>query len=232
MSFTAYGEAVAEGDTVILYQSRDSMLSLRAEKGKVQHHRLGAFRHDDIIGAPYGSKVWNEKKDRWMLALCPTPELWTAVLPHRTQILYVADISLITLHLDLRPGSVVCESGTGSGSLTHALARTVMPRGHVHTFEFHEQRAMQAREEFVAHGLGDVITVTRTDVCLNGFGMENRADAVFLDLRRRGRRRTGPRRHSRPVARVCARSRRASSRSRACAAHSAARDSQTSALSR
>eukprot|EP01137_Pigoraptor_chileana_P034923 Opistho-2@28184 len=182
MSFAQYSGVVAEGDTVVLYQSRDSLLSLSAQHGKVQHHRLGSFRHDDIIGKEYGSKVWSDKKDRWMLVLHPTPELWTGVLPHRTQILYVADISAITLHLDLKPGAIVCESGTGSGSLTHSLARTVMPTGHVHTFEFHEQRAAQAREEFKAHGLERFVTVTCTDVCLNGFGMTDQADAVFLDL--------------------------------------------------
>lgn len=36
--------------------------------------------------------------------LFPTSELWTQALRHRTQILYVADISLITLFLELRPG--------------------------------------------------------------------------------------------------------------------------------
>lgn len=46
-----------------------------------------------------------------MYLLHPTPELWTQVLPHRTQILYVADISFIISYLDLKPGSKVIESG-------------------------------------------------------------------------------------------------------------------------
>ena len=38
-------------------------------------------------------------------------ELWTLALPHRTQILYMADISLILLELDIKPGSIVVEAG-------------------------------------------------------------------------------------------------------------------------
>jgi tRNA A58 N-methylase Trm61 len=39
--------------------------------------------------------------------------------------------------------------GTGSASLSHALIRTIYPTGHLHTFEFHQQRSETARKEFL-----------------------------------------------------------------------------------
>ncbi len=119
-----------------------------------------------------------------MYALRPTPELWTAgALQHRTQIIYTMDISVITLYLEIRPGSVVVESGTGSGSLSRAFARTVAPGGHLWTFEFHEQRAQLARQAFEESKLGGIVTVTCRDVCELGYTLGDRtADAVMLDL--------------------------------------------------
>lgn len=91
--------------------------------------------------------------------LQPTPELWTQTLPHRTQIIYTPDISMILFQLEVKPGSIVVESGTGSGSLSHSFLRAVKPLGHLHTFDFHEQRCDIAREEFKSHGLADFVTV-------------------------------------------------------------------------
>lgn len=36
------------------------------------------------------------------------------MLPHRTQILYIADISFISAYLELKPGVRMIESGKGS----------------------------------------------------------------------------------------------------------------------
>jgi len=136
----------------------------------------------DIIGVEYGSKV--ELSKGWAHVLQPTPELWTQTLPHRTQIIYTPDISMIIHQLEVRPGAVVIESGTGSGSLSHYFLRALKPTGHLHTFDFHEARADQARDEFRRHGIADFVTVYHRDVCNLGFGdeLDGKADAVFLDL--------------------------------------------------
>lgn len=96
----------------------------------------------------------------WAFVLQPTPELWTITLPHRTQIIYTPDISMIIFQLEVRPGSIVVESGTGSGSLSHAFLRAVKSSGHLHTFDFHEQRCEIAREEFSRHGIDEWVTVS------------------------------------------------------------------------
>ena len=142
----------------------------------------------DWIGAKYGSRAIARSGKGWLLLLAPSPELWTRSLPHRTQILYAADIALVCTLLELAPGSIVLETGTGSGSLTHSLARAVSPRGSVYTFEFHAGRAARAREEFERHGLleNELVIPRERDIQQDGFGADleeaGDSDACFLDL--------------------------------------------------
>ncbi|KAL2866250.1 tRNA 1-methyladenosine methyltransferase subunit GCD14 [Aspergillus lucknowensis] len=138
--------------------------------------------------------------------LCPTPELWTASLPHRTQVVYTPDYSYILHRLGVRPGSTIIEAGAGSGSFTHASARAVFngyptestsPKrrrrfGKVCSFEFHAQRAGKIRDEIHEHGLDPLVQVTHRDVYQDGFLLDDpttgtpttspKANAVFLDL--------------------------------------------------
>ena len=202
------GKPIEYGDLVIVYEGFNKAKAVTIAPRAQYQNKYGNFFHVDWVGKPLGSKVFGRGENGghvWLLA--PTPELWTKVLPHRTQILYLPDISLITLELELRPGSVVIESGTGSGSLTHSLIRAVAGGGastsssavedgtstvaaagggdgHVWSFEFNAVRAASASAEIVAHGLSKHCTVTCRDVERDGFpaALEGCADAVFLDL--------------------------------------------------
>ncbi|KAG0710544.1 tRNA (adenine(58)-N(1))-methyltransferase catalytic subunit TRMT61A [Chionoecetes opilio] len=142
--------------------------------------KYGSVRVMDLVGVKYGSRVSLSKG--WGHVLYPTPELWTVTLPHRTQILYTPDIAMVVMQLELGPGSVVCEAGTGSGSLSHAILRAIGATGKLHTFDFHKERVKVASEEFTRHGLGERVVALQRDVCDEGFGVEGVADAVFLDL--------------------------------------------------
>ena len=141
LSFT---RCICDGDLVIVYERHDNMKAVKVCESSILQNRFGVFKHSDWIGKPFGSKVLSNKGG-FVYVLAPTPELWTLVLSHRTQILYIADISLVVMYLEIVPGCIVLESGTGSGSLTTSLARAVAPTGHVYTFDFHEQRAASAR---------------------------------------------------------------------------------------
>ncbi|CAK9176134.1 unnamed protein product [Ilex paraguariensis] len=172
----SFSRCIADGDLVIVYERHDNMKAVKVCDTGVLQNRFGVFKHSDWIGKPFGSKVFSNT-GRFVYLLAPTPELWTLVLSHRTQILYIADISLVIMYLEIIPGCLVLESGTGSGSLTTSLARAVAPTGHVH-------RAASAREDFERTGLSSLVTVAVRDIQGEGFpdifcGL---ADSVFLDL--------------------------------------------------
>lgn len=180
-SFVMPNGHISEGDTVIVYMSFNNLRPIVVKRGDMFHSRFGSIKHADLVGKQYGIQVQTNSGGR-VHVLRPTPELWTLCLPHRTQIIYTPDISMLTLQLEIKPGSVVVESGTGSASLSHAFIRTIFPTGHLHTFEFHAGRADTARKEFESHGLSQNVTVYNRDACGEGFGLEDVADAVFLDL--------------------------------------------------
>ncbi|OMO69436.1 tRNA (adenine(58)-N(1))-methyltransferase catalytic subunit GCD14 [Corchorus olitorius] len=179
----SFNRCIRDGDLVIVYERHDSMKAVKVCESSVLQNRFGSFKHSDWIGKPFGSKVFSNKNG-FVYLLAPTPELWTLVLSHRTQILYIADISFVIMYLEIVPGCVVLESGTGSGSLTTSLVRTVAPTGHVYTFDFHEQRAASAREDFERTGIDSLVTVGVRDIQGEGFPDElsGLADSVFLDL--------------------------------------------------
>eukprot|EP00934_Nitzschia_sp_Nitz4_P003048 Nitzschia sp. Nitz4//scaffold211_size37880//25510//26884//NITZ4_007711-RA/size37880-augustus-gene-0.61-mRNA-1//-1//CDS//3329541994//3038//frame0 len=186
---TPQTDIIHANELVVIFESFDNLNFCYARPGEVFSNRNGHFHHDDFIGKPYGCKVRsrNNKGYGYTYLLKPTPELWARSLKHRTQIVHELDASMIVFYLHLRPNMLVCESGTGSGALSHCILRTIAPKGHLHTYEFNEMRANTARQEFAKNGVEKLVTVHHKDVCgksaPGGFDLDGAtADAIILDL--------------------------------------------------
>ena len=174
---------------MILYAGPDSITAHTVVRGRSHQSQYGEFFFDELVGHPYGQRFFSSRGlTGYVYPLRATPELLTSGgLAHRTQLVHSSDVSYVTFALELRAGHTVVEAGTGSGSLTNALARIVGDAGRVFSFEFHAERAQQAREAFATIGNAGRITVTHRDVCAEGFLVPEAlaaggADAVFLDL--------------------------------------------------
>lgn len=163
----APSQIIAPNSLVVIFESFDSLSFTYATPGQTFSNRNGHFAHDDFIGKPYGCKVRSRSSGGlgYVYLLRPTPELWTRSLPHRTQIIHELDAAVIVCQLNLRPNCVVCESGTGSGSMSHSILRTIAPRGKLHTYEFNKSRVLQARDDFRKNGVGHLVDVHWRDVC-------------------------------------------------------------------
>lgn len=102
MSFVKTKEFIEHGDFVVIYAGFTTTSIVQVERNKLTQIKLGAIRHNDLIGTKFGRKYKCSKGTCLILAV--TPELWSLNLPHRTQILYALDISMITSLLYLQPG--------------------------------------------------------------------------------------------------------------------------------
>jgi tRNA (adenine57-N1/adenine58-N1)-methyltransferase len=144
-TFLQHKDIIEEGDTVIIYVNHTSQLPTVVKRGVTLNMKYGALRHEFLIGKPYGTPI--SATAGYIYALRPNPALWTRALSRQTQILYTPDISLILVLLDVKPGAVICESGTGSGSLSHAIATAVAPTGHLYTHDIEEPRTRKVENE-------------------------------------------------------------------------------------
>jgi tRNA (adenine57-N1/adenine58-N1)-methyltransferase len=169
------------GQTVILYGNYENVFIVTLQHNEIFNCKYGSFPHYTIINEPFGSQIFNNRSDSYVYLLEPTPPLLTAALQHRTQIIYDADIAAILVGLDVREGVVVCEAGTGSGSLSCAFSAAVGESGRLLTFEFNEERKLAIDQMFKSLNLTNVSTEHR-DVIENGFPEDIKADCLFLDL--------------------------------------------------
>lgn len=148
------------------------------EGGDLQTHR-GVLKHDELIGKQWGSQVFSHTGAPFFL-LQPSIADILNDLPRATQILYPKDIGFILITMGIAPGQRVMEAGTGSGSMTIAMATAVGPQGQVISYEQKPDTQRLARKNLERVGLDSRVDFKLRDI-KDGFD-ETDVDAFFLDV--------------------------------------------------
>jgi tRNA (adenine57-N1/adenine58-N1)-methyltransferase catalytic subunit len=171
--------SASDGDLVQLVGLRHKHFIINLKSGaEFQTHR-GILRHDDLIGLPWGTQVFSHLGAPFFL-LQPSLADLLVDLPRNTQILYPKDIGFILVTTGIGPGQRVLEAGTGSGSMTIALAHTVGAEGQVVSYEQRPEMQKLARRNLERVGLGDRVELKLRDIG-EGFD-ETDFDTFFLDV--------------------------------------------------
>lgn len=175
-----HSSAIArDGDLAQLVGLRHKSFILALQAGaKFESHR-GILQHDDLIGKPWGSQVFSHIGSPFFLLQPSLADLITE-LPRTTQILYPKDIGFILVTMGIGPGQTVMEAGTGSGSMTTALAFAVGREGRVISYEIKPDVQNLARKNLTRFGLDSRVDFKLRDI-IQGFD-ETEADAFFLDV--------------------------------------------------
>jgi tRNA (adenine57-N1/adenine58-N1)-methyltransferase catalytic subunit len=167
------------GDLALLVGLRHKHFIFPLVPGGSFHTHRGILNHDDLIGKPWGSQVFSHQGSPFFL-LQPSLADLLVDLKRSTQIMYPKDIGFILTSMSIGPGQTVLEAGTGSGSMTVALAYAVGPQGRVLTYERRPEFQSLARKNLERLGLDGRVDFKLGDIA-DGFA-ETNVDAIFLDV--------------------------------------------------
>jgi tRNA (adenine57-N1/adenine58-N1)-methyltransferase len=179
LTWNQYEAVARDGDLVQLLGKRHKSHIIRLKAGAVFQTHRGELQHDDMIGKPWGSRLYSHTGSPFFLMRPGLSDLITQT-KRNTQIMYPKDIGLIVMVMGIGPGVRVLEAGTGSGALTTAFAFLVGESGKVISYERREQMQNLARNNLRKLDLLDRVELKSGDI-LDGFE-ERDVDALFLDI--------------------------------------------------
>ncbi len=168
------------GQIVLLVSQRGKRYLRRLEPGDDLHTNDGVLAAADVEAATYGDVLRSHLGKPFRL-LKPTLADLVKGVKRKTQILYPKDIGYVLIKLGVGAGSRVAECGSGSGSMTVALAHSVGEAGRVYSYEQRQEFADLCRENLERYGLGTQVEHFVRDIA-DGFE-DHQADALFLDVR-------------------------------------------------
>lgn len=173
--------SIAKAQDLILLLGKDGKrFMVRLSPGGELHTHRGFFKHDDILGQPLGAQLTSHLGYPFHL-LRPSLHDLIMNIKRESQIIYPKESGYALLKMNIMPGSRVIEAGTGSGAMTIALARGVMPSGKVYSYDRRQDMIDLATRNLSNVGVLDFVDLRCRGVA-EGFD-EKDVDALFMDLR-------------------------------------------------
>ena len=169
-----------ERDHALIIDRRGRRYLTQLRAGAKFESHLGAFPHDDLIGADAGCWM-TTNRGHVLLAVKPTMADFALDMPRIATVGYPKDLGTILVYGDIFPGARVLEAGCGSGAMTMALLRAVGERGSLISYDVRQDMIDRTRQNVSAmHSDTSNLTLKLGDV-YEGFE-ERELDRVVLDL--------------------------------------------------
>jgi tRNA (adenine57-N1/adenine58-N1)-methyltransferase len=135
----------AAGDPCLIFDAKGRRYLIELVAGREFQYHRGVVPHDDIIGSDEGSR-FESSMGMQLVAVRPRLADYTLKMSRKATVVYPKDAGAILMWADIGPGQLVVEAGTGSGALTMALARAVVPGGKVISVERREDHHERAEK--------------------------------------------------------------------------------------
>ena len=173
------GRPLEPGEPVLLIDRKRRRYLFDLASGREFHTHTGVIAHDDIIGAPEGTRL-RSTRGATFLALRPTLADAVLKMPRGAQVIYPKDIGPILVLADIFAGARVLEAGVGSGALSMALLRAGAV---VSGYELREDFCARARANVERFCGSEVLNRYRTELRDVYDGIDEIGlDRVVLDL--------------------------------------------------
>lgn len=171
---------IPSGELIQLVSPKGKRHTMVLDPEQELHTHDGLIPLSRVCETDFG-RVVTTHLGREYLVLKPTLYDLLKNVQRKTQIIYPKDIGYILLKLGIAPGGEVLEAGSGSGSLTMALAWYTGPQGRVHSFERRSEFVDLCSRNLERVGLRDRVTFYDRDI-EQGFDLTD-IPAGFIDVR-------------------------------------------------
>lgn len=108
----------------------------------------GAINYKDLLGRLPGEKIWTSTGHQFLLRR-PSLDEYVMYMKRGPTISYPKDIASMLMMMDVNPGDVILEAGSGSGALSLFLSRAVGPEGCVHSIEVRSDHHRISKRNFL-----------------------------------------------------------------------------------